>query len=81
MKALLLILILLLFVASCGVEMEYDLETKKIKYSRRGPQRIGGAEVLITDPNGVEILITFDKQESDGYAGVIMELLKRIPVK
>ena len=74
-----LLLILLLFVAGCGVEMEYDLENKIVKYSRRGPQKIGGAEVLITDPNGVEILFTFDKQESDGYAEVMKMLIERIP--
>ncbi len=69
-----LLLLLLLFVAGC-----VDIEYMGLKYKRVGPQQLVNMEVLITDPNGRETLITFDKQESDGYAEVIKMLIERIP--
>ena len=65
-----LLLILLLFVAGC-VDLEYDIETKKVKYSRRFvSQSIGKAMVTIIDPNtGVITTFYIEDQKSDFELG------------
>ena len=70
-----LIILLCLLMAGCA-----KITTPWGTYERFGPQQLIAVEILVTDPNdGKEILITFDKQDSDGYAEVIKMLIERLP--
>ncbi len=64
------IMAVMLFMAGCVV-VQYGENS----YWRLGPQHLDNVEII--EPNGVTI--RFGKQESNGYADVIMELLRRLP--
>lgn len=60
MKKTILVLLLCLFAAGC-VSVSYNPETKEVKYTRFGDQKLGG--VLVELPDGTGIII--ESQQSD----------------